>query len=52
MILFLGRNFNWQPSECEDMPLEDLVRRFWSAVKMLKDEAEARRAAQERANRI
>lgn len=51
MILFLGRNFNWQPSECEEMSVEDLVRRFWSAVQMLKDEAAARRAAQEGASR-
>lgn len=41
MTLFLGRHFNWQPSECDDMDLEELRKFFQVARTFLKAERDA-----------
>ena len=41
MILFMGRHFYWQPSECEDRPLDVFLADFEAAKEFLKLEREA-----------
>lgn len=38
----MSRHFNWQPSEIDDMPVEDLLEYFDDATEFLKAENEAR----------
>ena len=38
MILFMARQFHWQPSEAEGMPAEDLMAYFKAAKAMIKAE--------------
>lgn len=41
----MSRKFGWQPSECEDMPAEDLLDYFHDAQNYLRIETEARAAS-------
>lgn len=41
----MGRHFHWQVSECEDMPVDELIAYYKDAVAMLDAEASARRKA-------
>jgi hypothetical protein len=41
--LFMGRHFNWQPSECEAIPCEELFEAYREGVAFLEREREAMR---------
>jgi len=38
----MSRHFRWQPSEIDELPVEDLLEYFEDARQFLKEEAEAR----------
>lgn len=40
IVLFMGRHFNWQPSEIDDMEVEELLASYRAALDMLKAERE------------
>lgn len=39
----MSRHFHWQPSEMDELPVEDLLEAFEDAQDYLKAEAEARK---------
>ena len=42
IALFMGRHFHWQPSEIDDMPVEELLEAFEAAKSFLELEARAK----------
>lgn len=40
----MSRHFHWQPSEMEEMPVEELLANFEEGKNYLRLEAEARRS--------
>lgn len=40
----MSRHFHWQPSEIDELPVEELLDSFEEAVDYLRQEAEARKS--------